>query len=318
MTNPPGGQSYGYGPQQPYGPPWSGQPQPGPAPQGSGAFGQGADHSGPTFIAPPGPAVGGPHPPTAVFPAAGQPGGPPVGGPQWGGPQAGGPQWGGPAGGALPPAPPRQGPNVGLIIGVGAVVLLLVAVGVYAATRALTPVAVPTPTLAESTATSTRSTSTRTTATRTTATRTTSAATRTSATSRPTATVNGDTITSPEFTATVPTGWSAQSLFASNLLVLGDAQGSRLQYLVATGTTCEKGAEEVREGTQATGVERLPDSTWGGLPATNLRTTGATVPIRLTCTQRGNGLAVLLAQARADEARVFQDADTLIASWQWR
>lgn len=360
MTNPPGGYtpnqppygqggqpSYGQGQpsQSPYGqqptqPSYGSQQQPG---YGQGGYGQ------------PSPAYGnqsgfGAQPNQSPQPGSGtQPGygNQPGYGAQPGGPVPPGgtlpPAGGYPPSGGFPPAgqPKQGGLGTGAKVGIGALALVMIGGGVFAATQLMggkketgaTPAPTstsatvrPTTSSAASTSSSARPSSVKPSSTKPSASSTASKGPkRTDA-----ATVTGDTVSGPAFTAKVPAGWELSDNNGykgramefidddNNLITLFDSDRGE------PAAACQQWVDDFKNA-DSDKVEKLPDSPWGGLPAAGMKLStynddaGEEEIFYFTCAKKGTVVYVLATVTWLDQAAAVKRAnDQIKASWAWK
>jgi hypothetical protein len=229
----------------------------------------------------------------------------------------------------FPPAPPAKKSRTGLIIGVVAAVLVLLIGGGYLLTNVLnknvaTPIVTPT---ASATSTATKSASTS-------AAPSTANSSATASTSGyPGFKLSGSTLSGPNFSATMPTGWTLSSgNGGKNEGEIVDASNNIIDYYSDfTRSASANCTYQISSVTSASGIEssdppvKVDGVTWGTDAATGMKVTIK----RTSQTKRevfafycldynGSGYLVRTIAWEADDASVLTGAKSLLASWKWQ
>ena len=206
--------------------------------------------------------------------------------------------------GAVPPQPPKKKSRAGLIVGVGAIVIVLMAVAGVAIymNRNNKVVAGGTPVTAQASSTAK-----------------TTAGTATGATAKSTAdvtvTCTGSTIDSSVFTAKVPAGWSCMAV--SSGLMISDAKFDTLLVMDLPSasdavTTCNGLAGSAT-------VTALADTQWGGKTAKTVTAESAGSKVHLRCVSVSDVVYYLMAiPATGTYDDVVAGVDALTSAWTWK
>jgi hypothetical protein len=227
----------------------------------------------------------------------------------------------------FPPAPPAKKSRTGLIIGVVAAVLVLLIGGGYLLTNALksnvaTPVVTPTAIATPSKATSASAAP---------------SASKSSATSStsgyPGFKLSGSTLSGPNFSTTLPTGWTLSSgNGGKNEGEIVDAANNIIDYYSDYSRSAAANCTyQISSITGATGIEssdppvNVDGITWGTDAATGMKVTIK----RTSQTKRevfafycldynGSGYLIRTIAWEADDASVATGAKSLLAAWKWQ
>ena len=229
----------------------------------------------------------------------------------------------------FPPAPPAKKSRTGLIIGVVAAVLVVLIGGGILLTNVMnnnvaTPTVTPT---ASATLTATRSASTSATPT---ASKSSAAS---SASGYPGFKQTGSTLTGPNFTTTMPAGWTlSSSNGGKNEGEIVDSSNNIIDYYSDfTRNASANCTYQISSVTTGSGIEssdppvKVDGVTWGGTAATGMKVTikrGTQTKrevFAFFCFDRnGSGYLIRTIAWEADDASVQTGAQSLLAAWKWQ
>jgi hypothetical protein len=229
----------------------------------------------------------------------------------------------------FPPAPPAKKSRTGLIIGVVAAVLVLLIGGGYLLTNVLnknvaTPIVTPAASATSSTSKATSASATSS---------TTKSSASASSSGYPGFKQSGTTLSGPNFTTTMPSGWSlSSSNGGKNEGEIVDGSNNIIDYYSDfTRSATANCTYQITSVTTASGVASsdppvtVDGVTWGGNPATAMKVTIK----RESQTKRevfgffcldynGSGYLVRSIAWEADDASVMTGAKAVLASWKWQ